>query len=247
VVDWSETKKSWIALAVTTTGGLLVLIIATLWLKFWEGVPFDQVLARSACVGVSGALILTLLVPKWRRLLWAQPWQWIRGIRVRTVDQLKDLENKGFDTGYAKRSSEVKHERKSARLPFWEIRQRDEHFYLYNHGNPVTDVHLTAQADSFVMYAGSGWWKEPESSGVGKQFHGHITDRGRSQGVTFAVRWLDPNGDEKWGTASLHQSQMQPFEGRAEAYERGRAAGRAEAIREASLDYAVGTQDGGLP
>lgn len=208
---------------------MLILIIATLWLKFWEGVPFDQILIRSGATTIGVAAALTVVVPKWRRSLWAQPCEWVRSLRIRTLSQLRKLRDEGYDEGYNKRSDEVDVERKSAQIPFWEVRQRDEFFYLYNHGNTVQDVRLTAPADSFVINERSGWWKEHDFPGGGKQFQGHLTNKGRAEGVSFTVRWLDRNGDERFGPALLHQSQIVPFESPEEAYERGAAAGRAEA------------------
>lgn len=176
------------------------------------------------------------------RARWGRRWRWVWGLsfrspvttekqwRTRAREEAKrtlDLKRQKFDEGYSKRSAEVEAQRKAARIPFWEIRQRDWYFYLYNHGHTVRDVRLTAPAEYFVKNQGSGWW--PEHDQTGKQFHGHLTNKGRSEGFRFKVRWLDQNGDEKFGRVRLRQGEIEPFETPAEAYERGRVAGRAEA------------------
>lgn len=222
-----------IGLSVSVIGGVGVAIFQALFLKSLEDLSFEEMLQKiwggflvGAIFAAALFLAASFIHPK-SRGVWISFGRAVWGLRILSIGKRQALKKTAYQEGYMKRSEEVAAERKSVRIPFWEIRQRDQYFYLYNWGNLVGDVRLTAPAEYFVMNDDSGWWKEGWNDGIGKQFHGHLTSKGRAEGVDFSVRWLDENGDEHTGTSSLHQGQIMPFETASEAYERGRAAGLA--------------------
>lgn len=230
-----------IGFGVTVIGGVAVVFFQALFLKSLENLSFDEMLQKirgGFLVGAIFAAALFLAVsfihPK-SRGAWVSFGRSVCELRILSSGKRNALKETAYQQGYKKRSDEVAAERKSVRIPFWEIRQRDQYFYLYNWGNLVGDVRLTVPAEYFVMNDDSGWWKEGWNDGIGKQFHGHLTSKGRSEGVDFSVRWLDENGDEQTGTSSLHQGQIMPFETAPEAYERGRAAGLAHLDEQQNL------------
>ena len=67
---------------------------------------------------------------------------------------------------------------------------------LRNWGHPVIEVRIDpVDTDFFVPLDKAYWAREVFDSNNGKQFKGRLTGRGRDEGVSFKVQWIDSNGD----------------------------------------------------
>ena len=111
--------------------------------------------------------------------------------------------------GYDKRDAEVKAERARSPRPSWRISTDtplgEDVYFLNNSGWRVSDVCLDADPGFFTFDGEAffpGAFGDNNSDALtGRQLRGEPTARGRREGVTFTVTWIDQNGDEQPQTA----------------------------------------------
>lgn len=242
-------KALWtiVGLAITAFIGPALAPFITDWIRDnveTQGVSaFWLALLRLALLTVSAlgvlALILSALIPGWRRRLWkpalsaiAAAWPVTRARHAREIAAADEA-------GYSRRSEEVAAERAQAPKPTLSIDQRgpdvDKHiFKIRNHGYPVNDVRIEADPLEATMRAPAFWPGVFGSKGAGSIsghfFEADLSESAIENGVTFRVSYSDQNGDHRTEAITLSPDQF--FKGRKEspeeAYERGRADLQAE-------------------
>ncbi len=107
--------------------------------------------------------------------------------------------------GYDKRDAEVKAERARSPRPSWRISSDtlfgENVYFLNNSGWQVSDVRLDADPEYFIFdgeaFFPGAFGDNSAGSSTGRQFGGEPTARGRREGVTFTLTWVDQNGDEQ--------------------------------------------------
>lgn len=131
--------------------------------------------------------------------------KWIWTLRVNGKVKRESLIQKGYE----KRDAEVKAERARSPRPSWRVSTDtpfgEDVYFLHNSGWQVSDVRLDADPDFFTFdgeafFAGA-FGDNNTGASTGRQFRGRLTNRGRREGVTFTVTWIDQNGDEQPKTA----------------------------------------------
>lgn len=135
----------------------------------------------------------------------ARFFKWVWSWRVNGKVKRDSLVQQGYD----KRDAEVKAERARSPRPSWRISTDtpfgDDVYFLNNSGWRVSDVRLDADPEFFTFDGEAffpGAFGDNNSGGsTGRQFRGEPTNRGRREGVTFTVTWIDQNGDEQPKTA----------------------------------------------
>lgn len=182
-------------------GGLIVAALTAAFGVVVHGLPGWVILLFAAGTLLLVALIFSLANRQWRATFWGsigRSIKWFFAIRwFTTRKQKKAL----VDSGYAARSKEIGRERAAARKPDFWIEKKSPGFYVIrNRGWWVTDVWLSAPEEEFEFESVHSWPKEQFGddtlgSHSGKTFDGNPTAKGRADGVTFAVDWLDRNGD----------------------------------------------------
>lgn len=131
--------------------------------------------------------------------------KWVWSWRVNGKVKRDSLVQQGYD----KRDAEVKAERARSPRPSWRISTDtpfgEDVYFLNNSGWRVSDVRLDADPEFFTFDGEAffpGAFGDNNSGGsTGRQIRGEPTDRGRREGVTFTVAWIDQNGDEQPKTA----------------------------------------------
>lgn len=156
--------------------------------------------------------------------------KWPLTLRVKTKRQLQTLDA----GGYARRDREVTEEREHTPRPTWLIDQRgsmaDDHvFILRNAGYSVDDVAVEIDDGGLklrrpVFWRGSFGDSMPGSV-PGRDFEGDLTEKGRTDGVTFKISYTDQAGDTQVEEYFLSPDRLMAneLETREQAYARGRA------------------------
>lgn len=154
-------------------------------------------------VVAGGVLVASLILPLWRRKVWAwvpRSVGWVRGLRPTTARARAAL----VASGVASRQEALDEERRHTPQPAWRVQLGDTHFvapdvnWLYNWGHEAIDASLTCDPAYFELDGEAffrGKWKPGGSGGTGKQFRGMATAKGLAEGIEFTVSWRDINGD----------------------------------------------------
>lgn len=174
----------------------------------------DQSPTLSAIVGglvVVAIVALLSRVPKFKpayksagRSI-ARFFKWVWSWRINGKVKRDSLVQQGYD----KRDAEVKAERARSPRPSWRISTDtpfgEDVYFLNNSGWRVSDVRFDADPGFFTFDGEAfflGAFGDNNSGGsTGRQLRGEPTARGRREGVTFTVTWIDQNGDEQPQTA----------------------------------------------
>ena len=136
----------------------------------------------------------------------ARFFKWVQSWRVNGKVKRDSLVQQGYD----KRGAEVQAERSHSLRPAWRVdnREGDDICQLHNSGYVVSDVAISAEPELFVFADGATealimgpLGDNRPGTSEGKQFRGEPTLRGRREGVTFNLSWVDQNSDEQPKTA----------------------------------------------
>jgi hypothetical protein len=232
-------------LSANVVGGLIVAVIV------W-GVPAliseatKANLPFWAYLVVAGVALLfgSTVIPVWRRATWGNMQRfatWALAIRPVTAKQRAAL----IDEGYENHKTEVETERERARQPRWSVSAEDRLMgdmalhWLHNHGYAGYDVRLTADSSEFrtdgeVFFRGQFGDARPGGI-IGKYFRGAPTEKGRMDGVTFTVTWLDEHGNDY--SRQVFMSPEEIRKGADSATDEARSAGWKEGYAQAKEFY----------
>lgn len=138
------------------------------------------------------------------RELWVRFGKWVRDTWP-VMRRTRDRQVKKADTdAYKRRSDEIDRERKAAKQPYWEVDPRDRFgngsMLLTDSGFGATDVRITSNDPELCVIVNGGQHFDHFINGgvgstTGRQFDAALTERGRREGASFHVTWLDANGD----------------------------------------------------
>lgn len=226
-------------------GGVVVALLV--WFVPWAiseatkaNVPFGAYIAVAAVALLIGSTV----IPLWRRATWGNVRafaKWAFAIRPVTEKQRSAL----VSSGYEQHEAEIELARENARQPRWTVSAEDRLFgdmalhWLHNHGYTGYDVRVTADQSEFktdgeVFFRGSFGNASPGGI-VGKHFRGAPTDKGRRDGVTFTVSWLDEHGNDH--TRQVFMSPEEIRKGTDSAIEEAKAIGWKEGYAHAKEFY----------
>lgn len=194
------------ALASNIVGGLVVGFL--IWFAPWaisEATRAKVQLWSYIAVAGVALLLMSVIVPIWRRVVWGgvvNGARWVWGLRVTTAARRKVL----FEAGVSARNISLVRERASTPQPAWRIQFGDTHFgaadihWLYNWGHNARDASLTCDPEYFELDGEAffgGNWGSGVGGATGKQFRGMPTPKGIAEGVDFTATWRDGNDDEQ--------------------------------------------------
>lgn len=200
------------ALASNIVGGLIVGFL--IWFVPWvisEATKAKVPFWVYAVVAGIALLLMSVIVPIWRRVVWggvATGARWVWGLRVMTSVRRDKL----VASGVTARNTSLAAERASVGQPAWKITFGDTHFgasnihWLHNWGYRARDTQLTCNREYFELDGDPffiGNFDEAGIGATGKQFHGMPTAKGIAEGVDFTATWLDVNGDEQHATVHV--------------------------------------------
>ncbi|MEV7827082.1 hypothetical protein [Microbacterium enclense] len=180
VVDWIRAEVK----AVSIEGFWVPLL---LWILFGGVVAAAVVL-----------FAMSLFRTQWRHASWG----WLFGFRLLSRKAREDLEAKGYQV----REAALVRERASVRKPAWSVEPTSfgpDWFWLRNYGYGATEVKIEPVDTRFFVPSKPAYWgteqvgDDSPGASQGKQFQGRLTRRGRDEGVSFRVTWLDANGDQQ--------------------------------------------------
>lgn len=204
-IPWYQTNLA-AGLIATICGGAIFSVLTWLYGEV-AALPLPLPLPALILVALIAIVIAaTLISRKWRGAIWAQAFGWLFGHKWLSMSN----QGKLVAEGYEKRDAEVASERARSLRPTWRVdsREADDIYYLHNYGYGVSDVVIKADPEFFeftdgateALIMGQLGDNRPGTS-EGKQFRGDATPRGRREGVTFTLSWVDQNGDEQPKTA----------------------------------------------
>ncbi|MBX3093608.1 MAG: hypothetical protein KF680_03580 [Cryobacterium sp.] len=234
-----------------TTGGIILIqgvvtaavsAVVTWAINNAAGLPWLAIAALFLSIGLVVFLVMSLFQGRLRQVMWGwipRTLAWVFSLRIISHTGRHALEQSGYD----RRSAEVAVERATTREPKWHFDARDnlgeEFFYwLENRGAMVTDVSITCDPEMFLLDGDTSWpgvfGDERANAYEGKRFKGVPTERGEAEGVIFHVTWHDNNGDPFERDVVMPPAEFRAGKAEAlnEAFARGRAEGRADALAE---------------
>jgi hypothetical protein len=161
---------------------------------FWVPIAL-WVLVVVVFVGLIVLIAVSVFRRTWRDAFWMR----LLSVRPLTADARKAL----VAEGYKQRDNEVQAERTRSPRPSWRISKDgppgSDIYFLNNSGWRVHDVRLTADPELFEFdgeaFFSGDFGDNSAGTSTGRQFSGKPTQRGRREGVTFDVTWVDQNGD----------------------------------------------------